>query len=56
VKAIAVEPHKPDTAHLADVPEPGPRDRPILVQAIAVGECGTSAASGCLVCYSSQSS
>ena len=41
MKAITVEPHKPDTAHLEDIPEPDPRGGSVLVQAIAVGVCGT---------------
>jgi threonine dehydrogenase-like Zn-dependent dehydrogenase len=41
VKAITVEPQKPDTAHLEDIPEPDPRGGSVLVQAIAVGVCGT---------------
>src|SRR3954470_17363807 len=41
MKAITVEPHKPDTAHLEDIPEPDPRGGSVLVEAIAVGVCGT---------------
>jgi glucose 1-dehydrogenase len=41
MKAITVEPHKPDTARLEDVPEPDVRDGTVLVEAIAVGVCGT---------------
>ena len=41
MKAITVEPHKPDTARLEDVPEPDMRDGSVLVEAIAVGVCGT---------------
>ena len=41
MKAITVEPHKPNTAHLEDIPEPDARDGSVLVQAIAVGVCGT---------------
>jgi glucose 1-dehydrogenase len=41
MKAITVEPHKPGTARLEDVPEPDPHDGSVLVQAIAVGVCGT---------------
>ena len=41
MKAITVEPHKPGTARLEDVPEPDVRDGSVLVEAIAVGVCGT---------------
>ena len=41
MKAITVEPKKPETARLEDVPEPEARDGSILVEAIAVGVCGT---------------
>src|SRR6185436_17956415 len=41
MKAITVEPKKPGTARLEDVPEPEARDGSILVEAIAVGVCGT---------------
>jgi threonine dehydrogenase-like Zn-dependent dehydrogenase len=41
VKAITVEPGKPGTARLEDVPEPDARDGSVLVEAIAVGVCGT---------------
>jgi threonine dehydrogenase-like Zn-dependent dehydrogenase len=41
MKAITVEPHKPGTARLQDVPEPDARDGSVLVEAIAVGVCGT---------------
>jgi threonine dehydrogenase-like Zn-dependent dehydrogenase len=41
VKAITVEPHKPDTARLEDIPEPDTRAGSVLVEAIAVGVCGT---------------
>ncbi len=41
MKAITVEPHKPGTARLEDIPEPDPRDGSVLVEAIAVGVCGT---------------
>ena len=43
MKAITVEPRKPGTARLDEVPEPDPRDGSVLVQAIAVGVCGTDA-------------
>jgi threonine dehydrogenase-like Zn-dependent dehydrogenase len=41
MKAITVEPHKRETARLEDVPEPDVRDGSVLVEAIAVGVCGT---------------
>jgi len=41
VKAITVEPHTPETAHLEDIPEPDPRGGSVLVEAVAVGVCGT---------------
>ncbi len=43
MKAITVEPKKAGTARLEDVPEPDIRDGPVLVEAIAVGVCGTDA-------------
>jgi threonine dehydrogenase-like Zn-dependent dehydrogenase len=41
MKAITVEPQKPGSARLDDVPEPETRDGSILVEGIAVGVCGT---------------
>jgi glucose 1-dehydrogenase len=41
MKAVTVEPKKPRTMRLEDVPEPDFRDGAVLVQAIAVGVCGT---------------
>ena len=41
MKAITVEPKKPETARYEDFPEPDPRDGSILVEAVAVGVCGT---------------
>ena len=41
MKAITVEPKKPGTAHYEDFPEPDVRDGSILVEAVAVGVCGT---------------
>ena len=41
MKAITVEPKKPGTARLEDVAEPEARDGLVLVEAIAVGVCGT---------------
>ena len=41
MKAITVEPKKPGTARLEDVPEPDSRDGSVLVEGVAVGVCGT---------------
>ncbi|AXA44266.1 glucose 1-dehydrogenase [Rhizobium leguminosarum] len=41
MKAITVEPHKPETARLEDIPEPDASGGSVLVEAIAVGVCGT---------------
>lgn len=41
MKAITVEPKQPGTERLADVPEPDARDGSVLVEAVAVGVCGT---------------
>ena len=41
MKAITVEPHKPETTYLEDIPEPDPSGGSVLVEAIAVGVCGT---------------
>jgi threonine dehydrogenase-like Zn-dependent dehydrogenase len=41
VKAVTVEPHKPNTARLENIPEPDPVSGSVLVEAIAVGVCGT---------------
>lgn len=41
MKAITVEPGKQGSARLEDIPEPDPRDGSILVEALAVGVCGT---------------
>jgi threonine dehydrogenase-like Zn-dependent dehydrogenase len=41
MKAITVEPKKPGTARLEDVPEPDLRNGSVLVEAVAVGVCGT---------------
>ncbi len=41
MKAITLEPKKPGTARLEDIPEPDPRDGSVLVEAVAVGVCGT---------------
>jgi glucose 1-dehydrogenase len=41
VKAITVEPTKAGTARLEDIAEPDARDGSVLVEAIAVGVCGT---------------
>jgi glucose 1-dehydrogenase len=39
--AVTVEPKRPGSARLEDVPEPDARDGSMLVEAIAVGVCGT---------------
>ena len=41
MKAITVEPKKPGTARLEDIPEPGASEGSVLVEAVAVGVCGT---------------
>lgn len=41
MKAITVEPHKPGTARFEEVPEPDISAGSVLVEAIAVGVCGT---------------
>jgi len=41
MKAITLEPHAPETARLEEIPEPDVRDGSVLVEAIAVGVCGT---------------
>ena len=41
MKAITVEPMKPGTARWEEVPEPDQRDGSVLVEAVAVGVCGT---------------
>src|SRR5271166_1259423 len=41
MKAITVEPKKSGTAKLEEVPEPDVREGSVLVEAIAVGVCGT---------------
>jgi len=41
MKAITVEPMKAGSARWEDVPEPGPGDGSVLVEAVAVGVCGT---------------
>jgi threonine dehydrogenase-like Zn-dependent dehydrogenase len=41
VKAITVEPSKPGSARLEETPEPPVRDGAVLVEAVAVGVCGT---------------
>jgi len=41
MKAITVEPKKPGTVRYEDFPEPDMRDGAVLVDAIAVGVCGT---------------
>ena len=46
MRAITVEPGKPGTARLEDIPEPDAREGSVLVEAIAVGVCGTDAEIG----------
>ena len=41
MKAITVESRKPGTAKFMDIPEPDLDEGSVLVQAIAVGVCGT---------------
>lgn len=41
MKAITVEPMKPESARLEDIPEPDSRNGSVLVEAVAVGVCGT---------------
>jgi threonine dehydrogenase-like Zn-dependent dehydrogenase len=41
VKAITVEPHKPESTQLEDIPEPDSSGGSVLVEAVAVGVCGT---------------
>ena len=43
MKAITVEPKRPGTTRLEDVAEPDAGDGSVLVEAIAVGVCGTDA-------------
>src|SRR3954453_401846 len=41
MKAITVEPHKAGSARLEEIPTPDVHDGSVLVEAIAVGVCGT---------------
>ena len=41
MKAITIEPKKPGTARLEEIPEPDPREGSVLVEAVTVGVCGT---------------
>jgi threonine dehydrogenase-like Zn-dependent dehydrogenase len=43
MKAITVEPMQPGSARLEELPEPDPRQGSVLVEAVAVGVCGTDA-------------
>jgi glucose 1-dehydrogenase len=43
MRAITVEPLRAGSARLEDIPEPDPRDGSLLVEAVAVGVCGTDA-------------
>jgi threonine dehydrogenase-like Zn-dependent dehydrogenase len=41
MQAVTVEPGRAGSARLEDVPEPEPREGSVLVEAVAVGVCGT---------------
>ena len=41
MKAVTVEPLKPRSARFEEVPDPDVRDGSVLVEAVAVGVCGT---------------
>src|SRR6186713_1962915 len=41
MKAITVEPHRPESVRLEDIPAPDVHDGSVLVEAVAVGVCGT---------------
>ena len=41
MKAITVEPHRAGSARFENIPEPDTREGSVLVEAIAVGVCGT---------------
>jgi len=41
LKAITVEPKKAGSARFENIPEPDPREGSVLVEAVAVGVCGT---------------
>ena len=41
MKAITVEPGKPESARYEEFPEPDVQEGSILVEAVAVGVCGT---------------
>jgi D-arabinose 1-dehydrogenase-like Zn-dependent alcohol dehydrogenase len=41
MKAITVEPTKPGSARFEEAPEPNTRDGSVVVEAVAVGVCGT---------------
>ena len=43
MRAITIEPGVKDSAALEDVPEPRPEEGSVLVEAIALGICGTDA-------------
>ncbi|MGB9330917.1 MAG: glucose 1-dehydrogenase [Steroidobacteraceae bacterium] len=43
MKGITVEPRKPQSARLEEIPEPDARGGSVLLEAIAVGVCGTDA-------------
>jgi threonine dehydrogenase-like Zn-dependent dehydrogenase len=41
VKAVTIEPHTPGSARLEEIPEPDVHGGSVLVEAVAVGVCGT---------------
>ena len=41
MRAITVHPSNPNSVELRDVPEPAPEHGALLVEAIALGVCGT---------------
>ena len=41
MKAVTVEPHKPHSARLEEIPEPDAQGGSLLVESVAVGVCGT---------------
>jgi len=41
MSAITVEPGRAGSARLEEIPEPDPREGSVLVEAVAVGVCGT---------------
>jgi threonine dehydrogenase-like Zn-dependent dehydrogenase len=41
VKGVTVIPKRPESAALREIPEPAEEEGPVLVEAVAVGVCGT---------------